>query len=282
MKHWLMTFLIIAGCAEEPKSVARDDEQPACDQPTEFALQAEAEKPSDEVTTYEKHVDPLFKKYCVSCHAGDDRDPAAPAISGFKDLSADEFLLGRLAVSSVQRFTMPKAITDNEDDDPFGADVLMQPDERQVFVKWAQDGFRKNKDSKPLEDVNWNISQKPTYDVNIAPILAQMCQTCHADGQQPPELSDFEKMKKDDYKLALDIVVEVMEGDMPKLSPLPSSQKLMFQLWALQGFRQTNADPIEYRTQSLNEYLDVPPEDDDAIEATPDKDPEPASDCQPD
>lgn len=270
------------GCSSEKPETTRSSDKDQAN-PTECeekeAALTQIDPPAEDVTTF-NDIKPLFSKYCIECH-GKDKDPAAPRISNFADFSADNFLMARLAVSSVQAFRMPKAPEQDIEDTTqknFG-NTLMEPTERQTFLKWAQNGFLENKDSKPVEDKNWNVSQKPTYRDNIAPAILANCLTCHEDGQQPPQLSDFEQMKAEEYKLALDIVVEVLEGDMPKLSPLSQPEQLMFQLWALQGFRNVPEDPIKYRNSSLTDVLDVPDDKVDS-EETQEKDDEATDRCK--
>jgi hypothetical protein len=201
-----LSLLTVVSCALKPAGGNRNSSTKPCETKTALALANEKVDPN--LITYTTHIMPLINSNCILCHSTSE---GAPDVSSFQLLSANDFDLTKRVMKSLEEQRMPQ-------NNPGLAPQILK-----IFSQWQTFGFLENPDSIPVGGV--------TYEVNIKPLIDRSCISCHDAGGQDPDLSSYDKIKANNFAIGRQSVLEVKEGDMPKLERLSKRETAMFAAW---------------------------------------------------
>ena len=94
-------------------------------------------------------------------------------------------------------------------------------------------------DSKTTNEISTPIdnSVAPSYLVNIKPILATNCLSCHSSGGQSPTLETYDQVKVVSGKIQ-DRIARTGSGVMPTSGKMAQANIDLINLWVSKGFNQ--------------------------------------------
>jgi mono/diheme cytochrome c family protein len=227
----LAAIVTLAACgggasssAHRGASVASAASAKSCAAPaTSLALASVTFGPG--AVTYRSHILPIVRVHCASCHnpGGEASDVVLDA---FASVSAEAFSVARQMVKDVQTRRMPLR----------EIGVRMDQSSRDAFAQWAALGFPEGESDGTATAPVVQQPARVSYSATLQSIVQQRCVTCHAKGQQAPDLGDPEAIAADRGVLAAKMVKRVVSGDMPRPDPLPAAQVALFATWRDLGF----------------------------------------------